>query len=177
MGASFHAYRMVPIGCCDVGYRRVHSLRVRVLGHVGSLCGRGTEWGDRYAQSLQDWEHSERICDELFREMESHAVSIHGTPLWEILIGAIAFCNHSDCDGDFYSEDCECIAKALRSTLDNTEMPEADRDPMDMLYRVFSRASAEGCRVEISRSRNRPNPFTSTPRRRNDDGTRRLLPP
>ena len=177
MGASFYAYRMVPIGCCDVGYWRVHFLRMKVIEYIGRECGRGTEWADRYAQSLKDMGNADRICEELFKEMESHAISIHGTPLWERLVGAIAFCNHSDCDGDFYSEDCEYIAKALRATLDNVEMENVTRDAMERLLAVFERASEDGCRVEISRSRNRPNPFTSTPRRRNDDGTRRLLPP
>lgn len=153
MGASFHAYRMVPIGCCDVGYRRVHFLRMKVIEYIGRECGRGTEWADRYGQSLKDMGNADRICEELFKEMESHAISIHGTPLWERLVGAIAFCNHSDCDGDFYCEDCGYIAKALRATLDNVEMENVTRDAMERLLAVFERASEDGCRVEISRSR------------------------
>ena len=149
MGATFRVYRMVSLGTCTMGYGRVHALRVKVLERVGKECGHGTDWSDRYHQTLTDINNADRICEELFREMESHAVSIHGTPLWEILIGAIAFCNHSDCDGDFYEEDCECIAKALRDTLDNEEMETPIRDLMDMLYKIYSRGSSEGCRVEI----------------------------
>ena len=144
---------MVPIGCCDMGYYRVHFLRMKVLEYIGRECGRGTEWADRYRQSLNDWRNSDTILEPLFKEMESHANSIYGTPLWERLVGAIAFCDHSDCDGDFYSEDCEYIAKALRATLDNVEMEHVTRDAMERLLAVFEGASEDGCRVEISRSR------------------------
>ena len=144
---------MVPIGCCDMGYRRVHFLRMKVLERIGAECGKGTNWRDRYGQSLYDWSNADAILEDLFKEMEDHAISIHGTPQWERLVGAIAFCDHSDCDGDFYSEDCEYIAKALRATLDNAEMEYVTRDAMKRLLAVFEKASEDGCRVEISRSR------------------------
>lgn len=159
MGASFHAYRMVPIGCCDMGYRRVHILRMKVLERIGVECGRGTAWCNRYGQSLNDWSNADAILEALFKEMEDHAIPIHGTPQWERLVGAIAFCNHSDCGGDFYCGDCGYIAKALRATLDHMEMEHVTRDAMERLLAVFESASEDGCRVEISRSR-RTKPIT-----------------
>lgn len=159
MGASFHAYRMVPIGCCDMGYRRVHILRMKVLERIGVECGRGTAWRNRYGQSLNDWSNADAILEALFKEMEDHAIPIHGTPQWERLVGAIAFCNHSDCGGDFYCGDCGYIAKALRATLDHMEMEHVTRDAMERLLAVFEGASEDGCRVEISRSR-RTKPIT-----------------
>lgn len=153
MGASFHAYRMMDLGCCDMGYGRVHMVRMSLLAHAGWMCGVGTDWSDRYGKSLQSLSAPDAILDSLFREMEDRATAIHGSADWEILIGVIAFCNHSDCGGDWYCEDCKYIAKAIRATLDSSETDERGRRIMEGLCEVFESASEDGCRVEISRSR------------------------
>ena len=149
MGATFTAYRMVVLGRRDMGYGSVHAVRMDLLAHAGKMCGVGTDWSDRYGRALTSF-HGDEILDPLFKEMEDRAIAIHGSAEWEILVGVIAFCNHPDCGGDFYCQDCEYIAKAMRSALDSMGTGVHGRKNMECLYEIFKSASEDECRMEIS---------------------------
>lgn len=112
MGASFNAF--VPVkDPVRIGYHGVMHLRLLLLDILGlrQLYEQATDWMRKNANKDECDKAWDKLCDELDRESQTS----------DIVLGIKMFVIHSDCDGEFSTEECEYIGKAFSYFNDHTE--------------------------------------------------------
>lgn len=131
MGASFYA--LIPSNSeADMAYSYVHTVRAKLVKMVDA------ELGELFAKN--DWK---TIADRYNKVIEG-LTQIYDSTGDDVVAGVLAFVDHSDCDGDFYTDDCEDILKALK------KLSETDDDiAVENLIKVFSDAVNGGGIVTI----------------------------
>lgn len=131
MGASFYA--LIPSNSvAGMAYSYVHVVRVKLVKMVDA------ELGELLAKN--DWK---TIADRYNKVIEG-LTQIYDSTGDDVVAGVLAFVDHSDCDGDFYTDDCEDILKALE------KLSETDDDiAVENLIKVFSDAVNGGGIVTI----------------------------
>ena len=128
MGAAFES--LIPNGDVRMSYHGVHKYRrylMRMLGE-DTLAQYIQIMDDIGAASTQsELEDADKRCTEFMDSLKGdHAFGIR------------SFVDHSDCDGDFYSEQCKYIAKAFYALLDTDIVTdEEDRDTVRELAELF----------------------------------------
>ncbi len=130
MGADFVA--LIPSEEAHMGYGYVHKIRAKLVKMVDQ------EVGERFADTFPS--NGYEAYNYVLRELEQMVDATDD----DIIRGVLAFTNHSDCDGDFYGDDCEDILKALK------KLAETDDDEVVAnLIKVFEDAVMHDGQVEI----------------------------
>ena len=126
MGADFVA--LTPCTSARVSYSYVHTIRSKLINMVDKNLGAVF---DESRKGEYDFEKINDTYHKVVKELKEMADASGD----DIIIGVLAFVDHSDCDGEFYDEDCECIAKALK------KLQETDKDEaVENLIKVFDNA-------------------------------------
>lgn len=136
MGADFVALIPSDEGA-GMSYSYVHVIRGKLIKMVDK------ELGEYFGDLPHGLPHGTSLSlayDKVIPELKE-MVDASGD---DIIRGVLAFVNHSDCDGDFYDDDCECILKALK------KLAETDDDEVvENLIKVFDDAVSKNGIVVI----------------------------
>lgn len=128
MGACFEAF--VPCGDRSMSYTAVHRVRTYLMRMFGK------ETADRYTAVMADMRtaKTESELNDAERRFDGMMDGLTG----EHAFGVRSFVDHSDCDGDFGTEECEYIAKAFDALLDTDIVQDGDdRELIEELAEVF----------------------------------------
>lgn len=128
MGAAFES--LIPNGDVRLSYHGVHKYRrylMRMLGEDVLV---------QYLKIMEDLRmtSTQKELEDVDKRYTEFMLSLNG----DHAFGIRSFVDHSDCDGDFSSEQCEYIAKAFYALLDTDIVTdEDDRDTVRELAELF----------------------------------------
>ncbi len=128
MGAAFES--LIPNGDVRMSYHGVHKFRRYLMRMLGE------DVLAQYLKIMNDIrpDRTEKELDEVDKRYREFMDSLEG----EHVFGIRSFVDHSDCDGDFSSEQCEYIAKAFFALLDTDIVTdEDDKDTVEELAELF----------------------------------------
>lgn len=144
MGADFIA--LTPTSDTHVSYGHEYEIKTRLLGLINPELSQTWDAID-YASNFSIEEANRKaqwVCDTLEAMVKEAGAKEDEKTL--ILKGVYYFVNHSDCDGVFYTHECQAIAKALEA-LDKDE--EGDDIAIGKLIKVFNDAYEGDGEVQI----------------------------
>ena len=144
MGADFVS--LIPSSDVHVSYGHVYDIKIRLIGLVDT--GLSHIWESiNYASNFTIEESNrkaEHVCNAL-KQMVASAGDDESEKT-KILKGVYYFVAHSDCDGSFYSDECEYIALALKEL---NKQEEGEDGVIENLITVFDDAYNGDGEVQI----------------------------
>ena len=130
MGADFVA--LIPTNSTGMAYSHVHIVRSKLIKMVSPELGEIFDKNSWTSPSGLVFDTVAQRYDLVIQGL-MQMVEKNGDP---VIAGVLAFVNHSDCDGEFYDEDCENILKALKKLKDSGD----DDVVIENLIKVFDDA-------------------------------------
>lgn len=138
MGADFVA--LIPSESTGMSYSYVHTVRSKLINMVDKELGEIFDKTNWVSESGLVFD----IVSQRYELVIQGLRQILDATGDDVVAGVLAFVNHSDCDGDYYDDDCECILKALR------KLAETDDDEViENLIKVFDDAVSKNGIVVI----------------------------
>ena len=113
MGADFVA--LIPSESAGMAYSHVHTMRSKLIKMVSPELG---EIFNKNSWTSPNGLVFDTVAQRYDLVIQGLTQMLEKTGS-EVIAGVLAFVNHSDCDGEFYGEDCANILKALRQLKDN----------------------------------------------------------
>jgi len=151
MGATFESYKPVCSTQTNIAYSAVQRFRLYMMEYADRLMPkRYGSWASMFKYAVYSAEDRSEDYMDLMEEIENYGNGC-SERIGELLRGVVAFCNHSDCDGVFYDDDCQPIRMVLEEMLaecDKDGNPyikdELDRKRLEELRTVFASVSEGG---------------------------------
>lgn len=134
MGADFIA--LIPSESTKMGYGYVHTIREKLVSMVDA------ELGEKFIEARKKFYESPEFHSEyaivyqnMLTTIKDRIASASTEEEKDALYGVYLFVDHSDCDGEFETGECDCVLKALR------KLHETDDDiVVERLINVFDNA-------------------------------------
>jgi hypothetical protein len=138
MGADFVA--LIPSTSAGMSYGYVHTIRQKLVSMVSPELGELLNRANWTSTSGMVWDIVNTKYDAVIEGLEQ----ISEISDDDVVLGVLIFVNHSDCDGEFSTEDCVYVLKALK------KLAETDNDEaIEKLIKVFDNAVDSGGFVTI----------------------------